>query len=220
MTIITAANANCSSCARHRWSTLYIQNCHYLPNNTLKYIRTLLPFYRQEETKTKIQVLKPRFKPRPSGSTVCALPHYFMLQAYVSIIDKQDIPSQPPHLEDSITPVSVTLITHLWCKRSGSGSESHLTNFPAFQIPRGAPLVLYCNVLLIGSVLLFLLNFQYVFLLFLSRKHPLFSTFLCRGNSSFHSCREQHWFILRTSTNLEGPKQPARGSLQPQLRGE
>lgn len=154
MTITTAANANCLSCTRHRWSALYIQHCHYLPNSTLKYILTLLPFYRQEETKTKIQVVKPRFKTRPSGSTVCALPHYFMQQAYVSIIDKQHIPSQLPCLEDSITTVSATLITHLWCKKIWFWVQIS-PNFPAFQIPRGAPLALYCNDMLIGCFIIY-----------------------------------------------------------------
>ena len=84
-----------------------------LPSQQHSEIHTNTTPILQTGRKTKIQVVKPRFKPRPSGSTVCALPHYFMLQACVSITDKQHIPSQLPHLEDRITTVSVTLITHL-----------------------------------------------------------------------------------------------------------
>lgn len=67
---------------------------------------------------------------------------------------------------------------------------------------------LWCYVFVTSSVMLFLLDFQSVFLLFLLRKYPLFSTFFCRRNSFIHSCTN------RTGTSADWEvqsNQPAKG---------
>lgn len=74
------------------------------------------------------------------------------------------------------------------------------------------PLALCCNVFVTSSVS-FLFNFQSVFLIFLIL--PIILNLFLQRKFTVHSCREQDWFRLRTSTDVGGPDQPGKGNLSP-----